>query len=162
MQTALKRSIRVMTMVCGWIVLFRVLITFLDRWLLWLLPNEASVAVMGILELTNGCCQLEQIENTGLRFMAASGLLAFGGLCVTMQTVSVTGKLGLGTYLSGKLIQTVISLILSFGIQMLFPAEHRFTVNSSLATALPVILAIFAILLRESEKRGSIPKEIGV
>ncbi len=111
---ALNASLRVMAVVCGWVVLFRVLIAFLKRWVLWILPIEAQTALIGLLELSNGCCELILISDIRLRYLICSGMLAFGGLCVTMQTAAVTNGLSLGYYLRGKLLQTAFSLMLSY------------------------------------------------
>ena len=54
--SALNTAITVMATVCGWVVLFRVLLAFLKRWFFWILPAAVQVAVTGILELSNGCC----------------------------------------------------------------------------------------------------------
>lgn len=113
---ALKRSVTVMGCVCGWVVLFRILFSFCSRWFLWLLPPEGQVAVYGLLELAGGCCSLNFVTEESMRFVICSGMLACGGLCVAMQTASVTGSLGLGQYLPGKLIQTVCSLWLSVSV----------------------------------------------
>lgn len=110
---ALERSIRIMASVCGWILLSRCLIHFLDRWFLWALPKEIQSVIAGLLELANGCVALSHVENEGIRFLIVSGLLGFGGLCVGMQTVSVTGTLGTGWYFPGKLMQMALSLSLS-------------------------------------------------
>lgn len=99
-----------MATVCGWVVLFRVLLAFLKRWIFWILPAAVQVAVTGILELSNGCCELLAVTDVSARFCICSGILAFGGLCVTMQTVSVTAGLSLKPYFWGKLLQTLFSL----------------------------------------------------
>lgn len=147
---ALHSSVTVMATVCGWVVLFRVLISFLKCWLLWLLPTEAQVAVTGLLELSNGCCELLCISDVSLRFIAASGMLAFGGVCVTMQTVSVTSDLSLRNYFLGKLLQTVISIVLSCALLY--------------GTAIPAGLVFLLILLikQKKQKKSSIPSAVGV
>lgn len=109
----LKQSMGAMAAICGWIILFRVVLSFLQRWFLWMLPTEAAVLLSGILELTNGCCQLSFVTSEAIRFLLAAPLLAFGGICVWLQTISVTQGLGTGAYLTGKLIQTGISTLLS-------------------------------------------------
>lgn len=109
---ALERSIGIMARVCGWIILFRVILAFLIRWFLWLLPGEAQVAVMGLLELTIGCTRLGGLE-FAKAFILCAALLAFGGVCVLLQTVSVTQGLSLGMYIPGKLIQTLVSTLLA-------------------------------------------------
>ena len=94
-------------------VLFRIVMAFLERWFLWLLPSPWRIAVLGALELTNGICALPGIADPRLRLIICSGMLAFGGLCVTMQTVSVTAGLSLRKYGLGKLVQTLVSVLLS-------------------------------------------------
>lgn len=146
---ALQTSLRTMAAVCGWVVLFRVWIVFLDRWALANLPNSARVAIAGLLELSNGCCELTAISNPALRFVLCSGLLSFGGLCVAMQTVSVTEGLSLKYYFTGKLIQTAFSVLL--------PAA----VAAGYGIAACAFL-FFAVLLVKSRKKYSIPSALGV
>ena len=124
-EAILRKSLQTMAMVCGWVVLFRIVLSFLQRWLLWWLPGWAQLLISGSLELANGCCGLMQIENISLRFLFCSGFLGFGGLCVTMQTFSVCIGLDKRWYLPGKLLQTVFSLLLSCAIisrEMALPA----------------------------------------
>lgn len=104
---AVRRSVGVTATVCAWIVLFRIILAFLGA----LLPMNA--AANGLLELANGCCDLWRIDNITARFLTASVMLAFGGVCVCMQTVSATSGLGLGMYLPGKLLQSAFSAALS-------------------------------------------------
>lgn len=111
--TAMGSALRVMGPVCGWVVVFRVAAAFLDRWVLWLLPTVWKTAAQGALELSNGCCMLFLIPGGRIRFIMAAGMLSFGGLCVTMQTVSLLGKLPVKTYLWGKVLQTGFALALS-------------------------------------------------
>lgn len=121
---ALELSIKTMGNVCGWVILFRTMIAICQKWFLFLAPVEAQIAFSGILELTNGCCDLRCVNNEALRFQICCCLLSFGGLCVYMQTKSVTNDLGLGMYLPGKVLQTTVSFALS-GIfsYFLFPHE---------------------------------------
>lgn len=109
----LMRSIRSMALICGWIILFRMLTEFLNLWILWWFPAEIQVLAAGLLELSNGCCILQSVENLSVRFVLCSVMLSFGGLCVAMQTASVIGELSFQAYLLGKLTQTIISLLLS-------------------------------------------------
>lgn len=142
---SLERSLKVIATICGWVIVFRVLLTFLQRWLLWLLPIEAEIAISGLLELTNGCCRLQLADTEGLRFILATMLLGFGGICVCLQTISVTKGLGTGLYFPGKLIQTGISLVLSLLAQtMLFPAQEQVTIDPLVITfcTLPVMVAV--------------------
>lgn len=112
----LHASLQVMATVCGWIILFRVLIAFLKKWVLWAFPVHYQTAFIGFLELSNGCYELPSVPDLGLRFLICSGILAFGGLCVTMQTVSVTRGLSLRFYFLGKALQTLFSITICVGI----------------------------------------------
>ena len=106
---ALQRSVKTVAIICGWVIIFRIILAFLHKWLISVLPSELQVLCAGFLELTNGCITLQQIPNEATRFLCAAIILAWGGLCVTMQTVSVTDAVGLGMYLPGKILQ--LSLI---------------------------------------------------
>lgn len=147
---ALGSSIRVMGYVCGWVVLFRILLAFLNRWFLWLLPVPVQVGLTGLLELTNGCCALTSISSDALRFVMCSGMLAAGGLCVTMQTVSVTDGLSLKYYFLGKGLQVLFSLILScaWKVNLLLP--------------ILVAMVFFVCVLSKKQKRYSIHPIAGV
>ena len=113
---ALLKSIRIMGLVCGWIILFRVFLAFLRRWFLWFFPADLQVVISGVLELSNGCYELGKIAQEPIRFVVASGMLAMGGVCVVMQTKAVAGGLSLRCYYIGKILQTVFSLIFSWTI----------------------------------------------
>lgn len=115
-QNVVFSSMKAMALVCCWVILFRMVQTFLSRWLLWLLPGWVKVLITGLLELTNGCTSLNSIENVSLRFIVCSCMLSFGGLCVLLQTASVIGDLSVGSYLKGKLIQSAFSFLLSSAI----------------------------------------------
>ena len=149
---AMGKTLRTLGFVCGWVILFRVLMTFMDRWFLWYIPEELRTAIHIFLELANGCAELNRITNEGLRMMLFSAGLGFGGICVLMQTVSVTGSLGLGMYLPGKLIQCVLSLLLTWLWQrMTFSDPVKNVVIIPLSA---VILAAAMVFLYKSEKRG--------
>lgn len=109
----MEHAATAMLKICGWVVLFRVLISFLNRWFLHSLPSVIQVGVMGLLELSNGCCMLNQIADGGTRFVLCNALLSFGGLCVAYQTGSVCPGLKIAGYLIGKLCQCICSLLLS-------------------------------------------------
>lgn len=147
---ALNQATHAMAGVCAWVVLFRVLLAVLNRWCFWLLPTPARLLLTGALELTNGCCALGDASGDALRFLLASMMLGFGGLCVGMQTASVTGELGMGLYWPGKVMQSVISLLLAATVQYaLFPAQVCVRVPPVfLLLALPLL--IFPFVWRKS------------
>ena len=146
----MARALSAMGTVCGWIIVFRVLVEFLQRWILFLLPVSFQVAVAGMLELSNGCCFLPLIENMDMRFILCSGMLAFGGLCVTMQTISVSSGLSIRHYLLGKFIQT------SFSVTAALAVVSDMTVFFFAAVLLIVLI------LRKDRKSSSIPRAAGV
>ncbi len=161
--TALRRAVVTTGYVCGWIVLFRVILAFLTRWCLWLVGKDGQVAIFGMLELTNGCCSLNMIDSESLRMMIASGILSFGGICIAMQTVSVTGELGLGWYLPGKILQTSISLALT-GIcgYLLFREAMHPWIFVLIITGIAAAGAILWLIRRRNEKNCSISPAVGV
>lgn len=121
---ALDQSIRTMAGVCGWVILFRVILSFCQRWLFRYIPLDLQILLTGLLELSNGFTSLRSILTPGMRFLLCSIFLSFGGVCVGMQTVSVTQKLGTGRYFQGKLLQCLFSIFLSLSImRLVFPAD---------------------------------------
>lgn len=110
-------GIRAMAGICGWVILFRVILAFGEKWLLRFLPTELAVVLTGMLELTNGCFGLQRLADPRLRFVLCSAMLSFGGICVTMQTAQVIQPLPVRPYIGYKLKQGVFSLLISAGIQ---------------------------------------------
>ena len=139
MSTALDNSIKAMVRICGWAVLFKIIISVLDRWVLWAVSDDLKVLFTGFFELSNGCLALGSVEGIGSQFVIAAALLSFGGLCVYMQTCSVTKELGAGSYLTGKLIQSLIATILSI---LFLPA-----IDASSQKEFFPLLIILALLL---------------
>lgn len=144
----MPEAVLTMGTVCGWIILFRVFIAFLDRWFLWIMPQTVRVAFVGLLELSNGCCELPRIADGNIRFILCSGMLAAGGLCVTAQTVSVTPGLSLRYYCLGKLIQFFVSIVFSCCLVG--------------RTAVPLCFLLLLPLYQVSKKRGRNPTLSGV
>ncbi len=120
---AVQSSMKAMGLICGYVVLFQVISAFLQKALgLWM-PDLIQLMIAGILELSSGCCRLMEVESAGFRYCMASGFLAFGGICVYLQTHAVIAYSGLrGTYyLFGKILQASIAVLLTWGTMVLFP-----------------------------------------
>lgn len=147
---AMKRAVMAMASVCGWVVVFRVVISFLSRWMLWLLPEACQILLCGLLELTNGCVMLDALANTELRFLAAALMLNFGGFCVVLQTVSVTRGLDIRYYLLGKLLQSGFALL--YGCLFL---RHY-------SVIIPLAGIFSGASLLNRRKNSSIPAPVGV
>lgn len=141
---ALQQSIVVMTNVCGWVMLFRIMIVFFERWFSFLLPNDVFLFLSGILELSNGCLSLPQITSIPLRILLFSLFIHVGGLCVALQTISVTDKLGTGLYFPGKLLQCLIS---TFFIMIYLHCSGQKLLSDSVFLALILFSFIFFVLL---------------
>lgn len=155
MTDALTQAVKVMALVCGWVVLMRLILAFLERWFLCLVPPVVRVVVAGFLELSNGCVRLARIENEGLRFILASAMLAAGGVCVTLQTASVAQEIPLLLYFPGKLLQCGISILLSCAFQFVFPAQMRQNC-SGITPFVAVFCFLCFLLLKNIEKRTGI------
>lgn len=98
---AVKRAVTASLNICAWVVLFRVLAALLP------LPGWT----IGALELVSGVAALPP-GRAG--FIAAAGLLAWGGLSVHCQTMTVIGDLPAAAHLRGKLLQSALSVLLAW------------------------------------------------
>ncbi|MBO5317825.1 MAG: hypothetical protein J6A74_05230 [Oscillospiraceae bacterium] len=137
----LENSVVTMGYICGWVILFRTIAAFLQRWILWFFPKWAEIMIFGFLELSSGCTSAHSLNDPVARFLLLSAFFSFGGICVHMQTASVTSGLKATIpYLTGKLLHCSFSILLS-AIFLLFT---HFTDASSLV---PFILAIDIPLL---------------
>lgn len=149
----MERSVKLTGVVCGWVVIFRILLGFLKRWFLWLLPAEWQVCIIGLLELSNGFLALPDIPCAGLRMVVCSGLLSFGGFCVLLQTVSAVGELGLGSYFPGKLIQGTLSVLLSVLVQpLLFRGSDLYRPHFILCASALLFLLLLRFLIGKRKK----------
>lgn len=161
---AMQRSVMAMAMVCGWIVLFRTIIAFFRRWFLWILPSNASLLVTGFLELTNGCCDLEEISSVGLRMQFFSLFIGFGGLCVLFQTKAVLYGSGLRgqAYLPGKITQAAISYLLCVLIHPFLPEQIQTPSPIYLPLLALLVCVAYRIYAIKIQKTGSISLRVGV
>ena len=139
---SLEESIRIQCMICGWVIIFRVIITFLKRWVLWLIPTQEATMIIGILELTNGCVDLLNISQCAFRFLFMATFMGFGGICVGMQTASIAKNLGTGWYFPGKLLQGGISLLLANGLQ-----SFVFSENETYYLPYAILLPLFCFIV---------------
>jgi hypothetical protein len=113
----LRQSIKAMSEISGWIVLMRAVISVIQKRFLQYLPLSIVVFISGILELSTGCISLIQVESIGLRFVLCALFLNFGGLCVAMQTQSVSANINQHKYLSGKCLQAILGFAIAYTVQ---------------------------------------------
>lgn len=135
---ALKQGINATVTVCAWIILFRALGNIFK-------PLAAQFPVLeilsGFLELSGGCCNLIQVNELFARYILYCVYLGFGGMCVLMQTVSVTQSMGVGLYPIGKIMQTAISFIMAWiTAQLIFTRQQA-------VTPFIVIMLILSVLI---------------
>ncbi len=148
----MESATRTMATVCGWVIVFRILLGFLQIWFLGKLPTVAQVLISGLLELSNGCVRLSEVQPEGLRFILACILLPAGGLCITMQTMSISGSIISGTYFLGKAMQVLTSSLLGIVLHaFVFKGTDRVYLSVFLVIALffAIIAGIFLILRKK-------------
>lgn len=142
-----------MAIVCSWVVLFRMILEFMNKWCLFLLPIPVRVMLTGILELSNGCLTLTSVETETLRFLLSSVILSFGGICVCLQTISVCPKEVTRGYLTGKILQSVIAASLS----LIVMTALRYLIIESVLVLVPAVMLSLIFL---HEKPGIFKKEV--
>lgn len=123
---ALQKALRTMAAVCGWVVIMRIFMGLLEHWLLWRLSPAVGSILCGILELSSGCCSLIENSDIGVAFILFSAYTAFGGICVWLQTLSVTANhIHIAAYLPGKITHTAISILFAWPLQFFLGEQIR-------------------------------------
>lgn len=158
---AFTQAVKATVSICGWVILMRVVIAIMDSWFLWLLPQPLKILAEGILELSNGCIHLAELECEGLRFLMAAILLSLGGISVTLQTAAVGDGVSLKLYFPGKILQCTVSIMLCSLLQFLFPVSERFDCRT-LAAISSAFFVVILLFLKHSEKSSGIPATISV
>ena len=139
----LCKSISICVSICGWIIIFKIIMAYLGKYLSQYCSKYILIILTGILELSNGCLLLGQLNFTCTKFILCSAFLGFGGLCVALQTLAVSGTLKLGLYFPGKLMQTCVSMILTIPVaSILFPKDLIF-----LQITLPLLAVSFLLIV---------------
>lgn len=141
---SVKSAINASVSVCGWIITFKILLSYLNHWFPVFFTTEAGIILKGILELSNGCLSAAKITNQGIRFIVYAAFFGCGGICVYLQTLSVAETIGIGLYTHGKVIQTCISLIASLFTAVILFREFTIPIR---ATCLLIILSVITVTL---------------
>ncbi|MBR4864665.1 MAG: hypothetical protein IKU07_08810 [Oscillospiraceae bacterium] len=147
---ALKKSIYTVSTISGWVILFRTFEAILEKYVDNILSGLYKSIILGSTELTSGFYRLLETDTEGIRFILSSAFLGFGGICVMMQTASVTEDLGLGMYFPGKIAHSAISYFLSLCICPLLFHEMYFSLPSTILFATALIISI--IILRKNSR----------
>ena len=100
--TAVTTSVSSMLHICAFVVIFRTAAA--------LLPARLPAWALGGLEMV---CGLASLTGGETDFLLAAGITSWGGLSVHCQTMAVVGDLSLKWHWLGKLMQTVIALLLA-------------------------------------------------
>jgi hypothetical protein len=145
-----------MAKVCGWVIIFRMISQVMNRRFLRILPKTVRVLICGILELTNGCYALSDMNGQGIRFILCSFFLSFGGICVAMQIVSVSAKLGSGMYFPGKVLQCAVSAGLALAASP-FVFQERIPLLHTLGMILFAVLVAGLAYFLKNKNNTSIP-----
>lgn len=156
-----SQAIKAQAMVCGWVIFMGIVLSYLEVWFMYLFPFSLQAVISGLLELSNGCMRLSGFHTEGLRFLVASGLLSFGGLCVTLQTASVANGISMKFYFPGKILQCSFSILLSCLAQFILPKGSRIRC-APVALISILLIAAVRIFFVYYEKSSGIPEAIGV
>lgn len=149
---SLQKATKATASVCGWVILFRIVLGFCNRWFMWLFPVPIQVLICGLFELANGCVLLQNVPAEGMRFLLAGAMLSFGGLCVGMQTMSATEGLGTGWYFPGKVLQTALTVLFCILLQpVLFTKTEAVVLPLSALVGLAFFLLVFVLILRRKK-----------
>lgn len=149
---AVEESLKTMALVCGWVVVFRIILQFVERWLFWALDPTGQAIFAGILELSNGCISLLQVNSMGLRYILCAFFLGFGGCCVGLQTATVTRHVDFDRYFPGKLLQASVSVVLAATTQYFhFTGGDIYPANSIIILSI-ILGSIIVIFLRKTKK----------
>ena len=149
---AIKKATISMAIICAWISFFRILLVYIQKWFLNLVKPSLFCFISGFLELTNGIIMLNGDYLEGQKFIYVSSFLAFGGLCVLAQTLSVTRSLGMGYYFPGKLIQSSTSFIIAYCVQFFIYAPHDTWQINSIYLLIPLSIVIVTYIFLRYKK----------
>lgn len=131
--SSIMNAVNTIFLIGGFIVLFSVIVSILDSSnILDILANVISPLlnfigisskyskglITGIIELTNGVCNISIIanKNISVNIIICAFLLGFGGISIALQILSITSKarISIKPYLMGKLLQGIFAAIYTY------------------------------------------------
>ena len=135
LESAVSNSITVLLLIGGTMVLFNVIIGFLQQtgvfnilasfFNIVSIPKDISHPVLtGMVEMTTGCQAVAQNTlNMAMKIPVIAFIISFGGMSVHAQTFSIAAKAGLKLkfFLAAKTIQAFSSFIFAFILLQFFP-----------------------------------------
>ncbi|MBQ3409029.1 MAG: sporulation integral membrane protein YlbJ [Clostridia bacterium] len=126
LSNSISKSISTVLQIGGFVVLFSVIISILNKISLinlvsnvlsyFYVPKDiAKSIVSGLIELTNGINIAVNIhtKNLSINIITCSFLLGFGGISVLLQVLSIVSKenLSIKNYISGKFLQGLVAAL---------------------------------------------------
>lgn len=111
---AVARAVRSMASICSWVIVAKVILGFLKRWLFPFLLEMNQVIFTGFLELTSGCLALTDVNSETQRLLLCCAFICFGGISVLLQIQGLTAAQGLSMKIciAQKLTQMLIGVVL--------------------------------------------------
>ena len=138
----MKHTLSAVASICGWVILFKIILSYMDICIMPSMPKLTQCLLAGFLELANGLCMLCVIQSNALRFIVASILLSFGGVCVYFQTKSVATELVGKHYILCKALQSLISICLS-----MIAGYFLYGLEQPILTASPLLITATVIVV---------------
>lgn len=145
----LRESMIAMISICGWVIIIKILMSFIRKWILWNLPDTINIILTGLLEIASGTVLLSELQDPSVRLELCVVFLSLGGLCVYLQTQTITAPLGTFTYVSGKLLQADIAILLSH----LCCTALSWTKCNMILVIITAIPPVFALILKISSNQ---------
>jgi len=146
---AIKRSIQLIFIVGGFIIIFSILNSILEKTGILLLlskllfPNidiKTSYSILiGILEVTTGVNKIAFLQIPLLyKLIITSMLLGFAGFSVHLQTLSVISNtnIRISRYLSGKILQSIFSGIITYTLLLKTKFSTLLTISTAVTSPL--------------------------
>ena len=146
----MQNSLKTIAVICGWIILFAVIIGYVDEIFLSQANAVKKAFIFGMFELTNGCNQLYNTHSLPLRFIISAILLSLGGICVWVQTNSLAKDINIKKYVFHRFIHASISGTLASVVSLFLFSSAIIFVKT-----LPLFLcatAIFMLILYFNKK----------
>lgn len=135
LKTSIDSSINTLLSVCGFIILFSIIISILDKY-------SVNSIILGTIEITNGT-KLISMQKYSYPFKLAliSFFSSFSGLCIILQCSSFFSRhnISIIKYSFYKIIQGIISFIITYFI-CLFISKTAFTssINYNYTNNIPI------------------------
>ena len=142
--------------ICTWIILFKILLGYLDKVIIQTHYSLPKTLLWGSLEVTNGLMALKTLNTESLQFVISSFFLSFGGICVLLQTRAVAPDLPMKQYILSRLLHSGVSCLLaSLSSYFLFKNAY---INIRIIFLFAAVATICYIIFYFNQNNGSIQR----